>query len=91
MSACTDCLLKAFTEDHSLDTIADDGQVYCKEQCDISGTEQVYVHRCFSCREQPKEEQEEYRQNDKETDSSKQERNQNGFLLKSTFAEMTQQ
>jgi hypothetical protein len=43
---------------------ADDSQVYCKEQCDISGTEQVYVHRCFSGREQPQKEQEEYRQND---------------------------
>ena len=70
---------------------ADNRHVDRKKQCDVSGTEQGDVHSCFPGREQPQKEQEEYRQNDKETDSSKQERNQNGFLLKSTFAEMTQQ
>ena len=42
---------------------AEDCQVYCKKQCDISGTEQGDVHCCFSGREQPQEDQEENCQN----------------------------
>ena len=38
---------------------ADDDQIYRKKRCDISCTEQVDVHSCFSGREQPQEEQEE--------------------------------